>query len=117
MSDNSKHQPAPPWSYDTPQKLQEYLNSHDPSRSLHLSAEIDFILARFGHSLFENIDFPQVKYLGLNHIKNLESLQYFKFPDSLTELVVRSTGLKSLITFQCCIIVVACIFTNMVWVN
>ena len=97
MSDNSKHQQIPPWSYDTPQKLQEYLNSHDPSSPLYLSAEIDFILAKFGHSLFKNIDFPQVKYLGLNYIKNLESLQYFKFPDSLTELVVRATGLKSLV--------------------
>lgn len=93
----SKHQQIPPMSYDTPQKLQEYLNSFDPSTPLYLSAEIDFILAKFGHSLFENIDFPQVKYLGLNYIKNLESLQYFKFPDSLTELVVRTTGLKSLI--------------------
>ena len=92
-------QSQPIWLYDTPQKLQAYLDSHNPSSNLYLDAQMDVLLAntRFDCSLFKDINFPQVKYLGLNGIKNLVSLQYFNFPDSLTELVVRYTGIYSLI--------------------
>lgn len=66
---------------------------------MYLDAQMDVLIAntRFDCSLFKDINFPQVKYLGLNGIKNLMSLQYFNFPDSLTELVVRYTGIYSLI--------------------
>ena len=57
---------------------------------------MDILLARYDSSLFKDIKFPPVKYLGLNGIKNLVSLKYFNFPDSLTELVVRYTGIYSL---------------------
>lgn len=91
-------QSQPIWLYDTPQKLQAYLDSYKPSSSnLYLDAQMDVLLAKFDCSLFKDINFPQVKYLGLNGIKNLVSLQYFNFPDSLTELVVRDTGIYSLV--------------------
>jgi len=85
--------------YDTPQMLQAYLDSHKPSSNLYLDAQMDVLLAkpRLDYSLFKDIKFPPVKYLSLQGIKKLESLKYFKFPDSLTELVVRYTGINSLV--------------------
>ena len=90
-------QPQPIWQYDTPQKLQAYLNSHNPSSNLYLDAQMDVLLARFNdYQVFKDINFPQVKYLNIN-CKRLMSLQYLNFPDSLTELVVRYTGIYSLV--------------------
>jgi hypothetical protein len=91
-----------PWQYfqyDTPQMLQAFLNSHKPSENVYLNAQMDVLLAnpRLDYSLFKDIKFPPVKYLNLQGIKKLESLKYFNFPDSLTELVVIFTGLNSLV--------------------
>jgi hypothetical protein len=112
----SQLQPQPgPWQYykyDTPQMLQAYINAiyekkgprygHDDTETtnsnLYLDSQLDVLLAnpKFHWSLFKDIKFPPVKYLNLQGIKKLESLQYFNFPDSLTELVVFHTGVNSL---------------------
>jgi hypothetical protein len=108
----SQLQPQPgPWQYflyDTPQMLQAYINAtyeengpHDTETTysrLYLNAQMDVLLAKFNdYIVFKDIKFPPVKYLNLQGIKKLESLKYFNFPDSLTELVVMYTGVNSLV--------------------
>jgi hypothetical protein len=102
-----------PWQYfkyDTPQMLQAYINatyeedgprySYDTETNskLYLNSQMDVLLTRFNdYIVFKDIKFPPVKYLNLQGIKKLESLKYFSFPDSLTELVVMYTGVNSLV--------------------
>lgn len=106
-----------PWQYfkyDTPQMLQAYINSsyerkwhssyerkgHESTDAkLYLDAQMDVLLAnpRFDSSLFKDIKFPPLTYLSVQHVKKLESLKYFNFPDSLTELVVIHNGVNSLV--------------------
>jgi hypothetical protein len=86
--------------YNTPQMFQAYLNSQKLDHNLHLDgAQLDILLTNpmFKEYNFRDIIFPQVKYLNIQGSKRLTTLQYFNFPDSLTELVVRSTGIKSLL--------------------
>ena len=84
--------------YNTPQMLQAYLNSQKLDEPLYLNFQLDVLFenTRFDGSLFRDIIFPQVKYLGINSSKRLTTLRYFNFPDSLTELVVYYTGINSL---------------------
>lgn len=83
--------------YNTPQMFQAYLNSQKLYHNLHLDgAQLDILLTNpmFKEYNFRDIIFPQVKYLGIQSSKRLTTLQYFNFPDSLTELVVRFTRIN-----------------------
>lgn len=89
--------------YNTPQMFQAYLNSQKLDHNLHLDgAQLDILLTNpmFKEYNFRDIIFPQVKYLNIQGSKRLTTLQYFNFPDSLTELVVIFTRINSLVNVK-----------------